>query len=718
MPQFWDGEQHPFDVVRWERRRAEITGPDGEPVFVQPDVEVPAGWSQSAVNVVCSRYFHGALGSPEREASVRQLFGRVAGTIARWVREAGLGHELEPELLALLVQQRGAFNSPVWFNVGVEAHPQCAACFILGLEDTMESILEVARIEALVFKRGAGAGSNLSALRSSREELSGGGLASGPVSFMRAYDALAAVIKSGGKTRRAAKMQVLDAGHPDIEEFVAAKPLEERKARALVAAGFSGGIDGEASRSVAFQNANFSVRVPDAFLAAVEQDGEWSTHAIVGGEVADRFPARRLFSAIAHGAWVCGDPGLQFADTIERHNPCKASGRITASNPCSEYLFLDDTACNLASINLLTFLGEDGSPESWDPEGFGAAVRVLLTAMEAIVDRSSYPTERIAERSRRFRPLGLGYTNLGALLLSLGLPYDSAAARGLAAGVSALLTGEAYRTSARMAEALGAFPAFEQNREPFLEVLRLHRAAVDEIAEAPAALRDAARASWDEALRLAERHGVRNAQTTVLAPTGTISFLMDCDTTGIEPDIALVKYKRLGGGGTLKLVNRAVPVALRRLGYAEGDVQRILRYLEEEQMLEGAPGLRAEHLPVFDCAFRAHPTGRAIRPAGHLLMMAAVQTFLSGGISKTVNLPEDASVEDVERLMLEAWRLGLKSVAVYRESSKAAQPLATSPSPAWTLPVAAPDCVECGQRMVPTGSCFRCLECGEVSSCS
>jgi ribonucleoside-diphosphate reductase alpha chain len=700
-------EAHPFDAVTWTTRRAEIRDDSGAPIFVQDDVEAPAGWSDAAVNVVASRYFHGAPGTPERERSVRQLFTRVGGTLAAWAREEGAaGAEIETELLDLFVHQRGAFNSPVWFNVGVDARPQCSACFILSVEDTLESILELARVEALVFKRGSGAGTNLSRLRSSRERLSGGGFASGPVSFMRGYDAFAAVVKSGGRARRAAKMQILDADHPDVMLFAEAKAIEERKARALIAAGFEAGLDGEAYRSVAFQNSNLSVRVPDAFLHAVEADGPWTTRAVRTREPMETFPARALLRKIAEGAWICGDPGLQFESTIQAWNPCRNSGRIAASNPCSEYLFLDDTACNLASLNLLAFLLPDGT---FDTERFRRDVRTLVRAMESIVGRSSYPTPKIEAMSRRFRPLGLGYANLGALVMALGLPYDSEPARTLAAAVTALLTGEAYRTSAEMAATLGPFEAYPENRGPFLEVLERHRAALEGIpGSAPAPLLRAARQAWDEALALARAHGVRNAQATVLAPTGTIAFLMDCDTTGIEPDIALVKYKRLAGGGTLKLVNRAVGPALRRLGYGEEAARRIVEHLLAEDTIEGAAGLREEHLAVFDCAFRAREGGRAIAIEGHLAMMAAVQPFLSGGISKTVNLPRDATVEAIEALYLRAWKLGLKAIAVYRESSKATQPVAVFRERL---------CPNCRRRMVPAGACFRCLECGEVSSC-
>jgi len=658
---------HPADAVAWSRRAARIADDAGRAVFTLDDVEAPAAWSESALNVVASRYFR------EGEASVRQLLDRVVGTVARWVREQDLGGgTYRDELYAVMLHQRGAFNSPVWFNVGVDERPQCSACYILSVRDSLDSILDLARIEGLIFQKGSGCGTNLSSLRSSREKLSRGGTASGPVSFMRGYDAFAGVVKSGGRTRRAAKMQILDASHPDIVDFVTAKAREERKARALAAAGFDGGLDGEAYGSVAFQNSNLSVRVTDDFLLAAARGGEWTTRAVTTGAPVESMPARDLLRAIAQGAWECGDPGLQYDTTIQKWHTCPRSGPIRASNPCSEYLFLDDTACNLASLNLLKYLRDDGD---FDIEAFRGDASVVFRAMEALVDRSSYPTERIGENSRRFRPLGLGYANLGALLMSLGLPYDSPEGRGWAAAVTALLTGVAYRTSAAMAGKRGPCEGFAANREPFLRVLAMHRDALGGIAGGPDAVRAAAHDVWDDALKLAKRHGVRNSQATVIAPTGTIAFLMDCDTTGVEPDLSLVKYKRLAGGGTLRLVNRAVPRALRRLGYAEPEAGRITAFVEEHETIEGAPGLRDEHLAVFDCAFRPPGGSRAIRPEGHLLMMAAVQPFLSGGISKTVNLPEDTTVGEIEGLYLRGGELGLKALAVYRENSKGVQPL-------------------------------------------
>jgi ribonucleoside-diphosphate reductase alpha chain len=620
---------------------------------IRDGIEAPAAWSDRAVAIVGSRYLR-----PGKESSVRALLERVGTTLSRWVG----GEEYGAFLMRLLVEQRGAFNSPVWFNVGIDENPQCSACFILSVEDSLVSIMELARTEGLLFQRGSGAGTNLSTLRSSREQLSEGGNASGPVSFMRGYDAFAGVVKSGGRTRRAAKMQILDAGHPDIFDFVRAKAREEKKAEVLIAAGYSGGVDGEAFRSVAFQNANLTVRAPDAFFEAVERGAAWPLHAIRTGELLESVDARTLLDEIAQAAWVCGDPGVQYADTIQSWNPCKTSGVIRTSNPCSEYLFLDDTACNLASLNLLKYRD--------DINGFRRDIGVLLRSMEAMVDRASYPTKNIARNSSRYRPLGLGYANLGALLMAEGLPYDSDEARERAAGITALLCGEAYRISAEFAEQFGAFEAFGENRESFLEVLHRHR---DALGILDGAWADAAREAWDRAVSGAEKHGVRNAQTTVLAPTGTIAFLMDCDTTGIEPDLALVKYKHLVGGGSLRMVNHTVPHALRRLGY---DPDPIVAYLEEKESIEGAPGLKEEHLPVFDCAVPPPGGGRCIAPEGHLQMMAAVQPFLSGGISKTVNLPNSASPESIAEIYLQGWKLGLKAIAVYREGSKGAEPLA------------------------------------------
>jgi ribonucleoside-diphosphate reductase alpha chain len=602
----------PFDTVEWERRTAVIAGERGEVVFEQKDVEVPAFWSQLATNVVASKYFRGQIGTPEREHSVRQVIGRVVETLTRWGREMGYfaseqdAEAFCDELKHLLLYQYAAFNSPVWFNVGIEPRPQCSACFIVSVEDTMESILDLAKTEGMIFKFGSGSGSNLSRIRGSKEYLSGGGRASGPVSFMRGFDAFAGVIKSGGKTRRAAKMVVLNIDHPDIVDFIECKAKEEKKAWALIEAGYDPGFDtpGGAYDSVFFQNANHSVRVTDEFMRAVEQDGEWCTYARTTGAVMGRYRARELFRKIAEAAWVCGDPGLQFHDTTNKWHTVKNSGPIEASNPCSEFVFLNDTSCNLASLNLMKFRLPDGR---FDVEAFRAAVRILITAQEIIVDNSAYPMERICDNSHNFRPLGLGYANLGALLMSLGLPYDSDVGRAYAAIITAIMHGEAYRQSAMIARDCGApFPGFALNREPMLEVMRMHADALNQIPSeyVPDYLLQTAREIYQEMLQLGEQYGYRNAQVTVLAPTGTISFMMDCDTTGIEPDIALVKYKTLVGGGMLKIVNTTVPLALQQLGYSPEQIEAITRYIDEHDTIEGAPYLKEEHLPVFDCAFR------------------------------------------------------------------------------------------------------------------
>ena len=675
----------PFDCVEWELRSARIVNERGETIFEQNDVEVPKSWSQLATNVVVSKYFRGHVGTPERERSVKQLIGRVVNRITEWGTSAGYfrtpadGEAFRDELTHVLVNQMASFNSPVWFNLGVANTPQQAsACFINSVEDTMESIMELARTEATLFKGGSGAGSNLSRIRSSREKLSGGGIASGPVSFMKGFDAFAGVIKSGGKTRRAAKMVILDAEHPDIFEFVRCKWEEEKKAWALIEAGYDGGfnVPGGAYDSVFFQNANHSVRVTDSFMEAVRADREWQTREVLTGKPVDTFPARDLLRAMAEAAHACGDPGIQFDTTINRWNPCKASGRINASNPCSEYMFLDDTACNLASLNLMKFVDEAGG---FDVASFRRAVAVMFLAQEILVDHADYPTARIAENSHLYRPLGLGYANLGALLMSRGLAYDSDEGRNLAAAVTALMSGQAYLTSAEIAEAMGPFPRYRENRESFLEVIGMHKAAADAIPAAgvPTDLLAAAREAWSEALARGRKHGFKNAQATVLAPTGTIAFMMDCDTTGVEPDIALVKYKKLVGGGLLKIVNQTVPMALERLGYTSEQVEEIVRFVDEHETIEGAPGLREEHLPVFDCAFRPANGTRSIHWMGHVRMMGAVQPFLSGAISKTVNLPEDATVDDIMTAYTEAWRLGLKALAVYRDGCKRSQPLNT-----------------------------------------
>jgi len=682
---FTSGAQHPFDLVRWELRTARITGSDGAIVFEQTDVEVPESWSQTATNIIAQKYFHGRLGTKERESSVRQLIGRVVGTIVSWGRTGGYFADPESEaafdaeLTHLLLHQMVSFNSPVWFNVGIEPRPQCSACFINSVRDSMESILDLAKTEGMLFKYGSGTGSNLSVLRSSHESLAGGGTASGPVSFMRGFDSFAGVIKSGGKTRRAAKMVILNIDHPDVLHFIRCKAEEEKKAHVLISAGYPAGFEeeGGAYESIQYQNANHSVRVTDDFMRAVEEDGWWETRAVTTGEVAGRYRARGLMHMMAEAAWVCGDPGIQYDTTINRWHTCKTSGRISASNPCSEYMFLDDTACNLASINLMRFADPDGG---FAADAFRHAVDVAILAQEILVDFSHYPTPTIAANSHDYRPLGLGFANLGALLMAEGIPYDSPEGRGYAAAVTSLMCGEAYLASARIAEALGPFPGFPANREPMLEVIAMHRDAAHRVPSrgVPLELRRAATDSWDAALEHGRRFGYRNAQATVLAPTGTIGFMMDCDTTGIEPDLALVKVKRLVGGGTIKIVNQTVPRALVKLGYDEGSRTAILRHLEASGTIEGAPGLRDEHLPVFDCAFKAVSGTRFISPMGHLRMMGAVQPFLSGAISKTVNVPETTAPEEIEELFVEGWKLGLKSVAVYRDNCKGSQPLAAA----------------------------------------
>jgi ribonucleoside-diphosphate reductase alpha chain len=677
--------EDPFDAVEWELRSARISNEKGETVFEQTDVEVPSSWSQLATNVVVSKYFRGHIGTPEREHSVKQLIGRVVGRIVEWGEASGYFRTPEDrdayrdELTHILVTQRMAFNSPVWFNLGVKDTPQQAsACFINSVDDTMAAIMDLAKTEAMLFKGGSGTGSNLSKLRSSREHLAGGGIASGPVSFMKGFDAFAGVIKSGGKTRRAAKMVILDVEHPDVMEFIHSKANEEKKAWALIEAGYDGGfnVPGGAYDSIFFQNANHSVRVTDAFMRSVLSDGEWQTRQVTNGEVAETLRARGVLDAMAEAAHVCGDPGIQYDTTINRWNPVKASGRINASNPCSEYMFLDDTACNLASLNLMKFKDDEGE---FQVEDFRRAVALTILGQEIVVDHAAYPTPAIERNSHLFRPLGLGYANLGALLMAAGLPYDSDGGRNLAASITALMCGEAYRTSAEVAEAMAPFARYRMNRKPFLEVIGMHRAAADAIPHAgvPTHLLAAARESWAAALDQGRRHGYRNAQVTVLAPTGTIAFMMDCDTTGVEPDIALVKYKKLVGGGLLKIVNNTVPMALRRLGYSDEQTRAIVQWVDEHETIEGAPELAEDHLAVFDCAFRPTNGRRSIDWMGHVRMMGAVQPFLSGAISKTVNLPEDAGVEDVAQAYVEGWRLGLKALAVYRDGSKRTQPLNT-----------------------------------------
>ncbi len=674
---------NPYDEVEWDLRSAVIQGEGGETVFEQRDVEVPRPWSQLATNVVVSKYFRGPLGTPQRERSVRQLIGRVVTTIGGWGDEQGYfatpedKRTFEDELTHLLVQQKVAFNSPVWFNVGVEPKPQCSACFILSVDDTMDSILDWYRKEGTIFKGGSGSGVNLSRLRSSKERLGGGGTASGPVSFMRAADASAGVIKSGGKTRRAAKMVVLNVDHPDISEFINCKVEEERKAWALIAAGYDGSLDGPAYGSIFFQNANNSVRVTDDFMRAAIEGRPWSTHFVTTGDVAETMPARDILRMIAEATHQCGDPGMQYDTTINAWHTCPNTGRINASNPCSEYMHLDDSACNLASLNLMRFVDEQGA---FDVAGFRHAVDITITAQDIVVDKSSYPTPQITANARAFRELGLGYANLGALLMSLGLPYDSDAGREYAGAVTSLMCGEAYLQSARIAGALGPYDGFAVNRDPQLRVIDKHRSHAHKLNPTlvPLDLLSAARDSWDAALAQGRDVGVRNSQVTVLAPTGTIAFMMDCDTTGVEPDIALVKYKKLVGGGVLKIVNNTVPRALRRLGYDSREVQNIVEYIDEQETIEGAPDLQLEHLPVFDCAFKPARGTRSIAPLGHVRMMAAVQPFISGAISKTINMPEHATVEEIEQAYIEAWRLGLKAVAIYRDGCKKTQPLNTA----------------------------------------
>ncbi len=679
---FTDGKVSPFDKVEWERRSAIIGNDKGQTIFRQDNVEVPKSWSQTATNIVASKYFHGKPNSPERETSVRQLILRVVDTIVRWGEEGGYFATPESknifrdELSHLLVEQKVAFNSPVWFNVGVQAKPQCSACFINSVQDNMDSIMNLAKTEGMLFKWGSGTGTNFSSLRGSKESLSGGGIASGPVSFMKGFDAFAGVIKSGGKTRRAAKMVILNVDHPDIMEFIESKMKEERKAHVLIEQGYDPAIDGEAYSSVFFQNANHSVRVTDDFMRAVEEDRDWWTRNVTDGKPVDQFRARDLLREMADSAWKCGDPGMQYDTTINRWHTCKATDRIFASNPCSEYMFLDDTACNLASLNLLKFLGSNGQ---FDTEGFTHAVDVTITAQEILVDNASYPSEKIARNSHDYRPLGLGYANLGALLMSLAMPYDSDGGRDFCGAITALMTGEAYAQSARIAERMGPFGGYPRNREAMIDVVRMHRDSLRPIKEehVQPSLLHAAQKSWDDALELGQKFGFKNSQVSVLAPTGTIGFMMDCDTTGIEPDLALVKHKRLVGGGVIKIVNNTVPQALMKLGYPPEQVAQIVDFIDANGAIEGAPGLKPEHLPVFDCSL-ATAGGRSIAWLGHLRMMAAAQPFLSGAISKTINMPEESTVEDIMEAYIESWKCGLKAVAIYRDNSKRSQPLSAA----------------------------------------
>lgn len=702
----------PFETVEWEVRSAAIKDENGDVLFEQNDCEVPASWSQLATNVVVSKYFYGENGTRERERSVRQLIHRVTRTIADWGRQDGYfaseadGERFYRELTWLCLHQHGSFNSPVWFNVGLYhqygitgdrctwhydvqthrvvqpdnpyEHPQASACFIQSVEDNMEDIMRLASSEAMLFKFGSGTGTDLSTIRSCREKLSGGGRPSGPLSFMRVYDQIAAVVKSGGKTRRAAKMQSLKIWHPDILEFIECKWKEEQKAHTLIESGkYEANFNGEAYSSILFQNANLSVRVTDEFMDTVQKGGTWSTRWVTDNARGEppAYDARHLLSRMAECAWACGDPGVQYDTTINRWHTCPNSGRINGSNPCSEYMFLDNTACNLASINLMKFRKQDGV---FDVERFKAACRLFVIAQEILVDHASYPTGPIAESSHLYRPLGLGYSNLGSLLMASGLPYDSDAAYGVCGSITALLHGSANLTSAEMAGVVGPFEAFADNREPMLRVMQMHRDAVEKIDEAgPRYLKDAARKLWDQVLIAGRRHGFRNAQATVLAPTGTISFMMDCDTTGIEPDIALVKYKQLAGGGMLKIVNNTVPLALRSLGYDDRQIEAMLKYVDAHDTIEGAPELQDDLLPVFDCAFKPANGSRSIAWRAHIRMMAAAQPFLSGAISKTVNMPAETTAEDVAEAYLWGWKMGLKALAIYRDGSKQSQPLST-----------------------------------------
>jgi ribonucleoside-diphosphate reductase alpha chain len=680
---FTDGKNSPFDAVEWEKRTALISNEKGVTIFRQEDVEVPKNWSQTATNIVTSKYFHGKPGTRQREGSVRQLIGRVANTIVRWGQEGGYFADessrdaFSDELIHLLVEQKMSFNSPVWFNVGVQPKPQCSACFINSVQDNMESIMGLTRTEGMLFKWGSGTGTNFSSLRGSKEPLSGGGIASGPVSFMKGFDAFAGVIKSGGKTRRAAKMVILNIDHPDIVEFIECKMKEERKAHVLIEQGYDSGIDGDAYSSIFFQNANHSVRVTDEFMRAAEEDRDWWTRSVTDGQPAEKLRARDLLAKIADSTWHCGDPGMQYDTTVNRWHTCKNTARINASNPCSEYMFLDDTACNLASLNLMKYLGPNGQ---FDVSAFKHAVDVTITAQEILVDNASYPTPKIADNSHMYRPLGLGYANLGALLMSMALPYDSDQGRDVAASVTALMCGEAYAQSSRIAERMGPFPGFEHNREPMLDVIRMHRDALHGIKpeNVQPELFIAAQDSWDTALHNGEKFGYKNSQVTVLAPTGTIGFMMDCDTTGIEPDLALVKHKKLVGGGLIKIVNNTVPQALMKLGYTPEQTSEVVAYIDKNGTIEGAPYLKNQHLAVFDCSLAAGAQGRSIRWTGHVKMMAATQPFLSGAISKTINMPEESTIEDIMQAYIEAWKMGLKAVAIYRDNSKRSQPLSAA----------------------------------------
>ena len=695
----------PYEQVQWELRTATIGNDKGSLIFEQRDVEVPADWSQTATNIVASKYFHGRMGSPERESSVAQLVHRVVDTIADWGLEDNYfktkedGENFRLELSHLMLSQKACFNSPVWFNVGVresrgygfyfdetdqvvrklmpgESRPQCSACFINSVGDTLESILDLAKTEGMLFKWGSGTGTNLSSIREEDAHLWGGGRASGPLSFMKGFDAFAGVIKSGGKTRRAAKMVILNSDHPDVEEFIWCKAKEEKKAHTLIDAGYDSSLDGEAYGSVFFQNANNSVRAGDEFMQAVVDDSDWWTRSVVNGQPLKRYKAKDLMRQIADATYQCGDPGMQFDTTINRWHTSKATARINASNPCSEYMFLDDSACNLASLNLMKFVLPDGT---FDVEAFRHAVDTVTLAQEIIVGNASYPTEKIARNSHDFRPLGLGYANLGAMLMSLGLPYDSDGGRNFAGAITAIMCGQAYLTSARIAGGVGPCPGYAENEESFLEVIRMHWNAVNALDSklVQPAMFKAAEECWRNAYELGSRTGFRNAQTTVLAPTGTIGFMMDCDTTGVEPDLALVKYKKLVGGGVIKIVNNTVPQALIKLRYTAEQTEAIVAHIDSTGTIEGAPQLKPEHLAVFDCSFRPQNGVRFIHHMGHIQMMAAVQPFISGAISKTINMPEESTAEDIMEAYTESWKLGLKAVAIYRDGSKRVQPLSS-----------------------------------------
>ena len=676
---------HPYDEIEWETRSAAITNDKGKVIFQRDDIEVPKPWSQTAINIVASKYFHTYKSTNNVETSVKHLIDRVAKTLASWAKKDGYFESdndvetYEAELTHLLVNQKAAFNSPVWFNMGVEERPQCSACFINSVTDTMESILDLAKTEGLLFKWGSGTGTNLSPLRSSKEKLSTGGQASGPVSFMKGYDAFAGVIKSGGKTRRAAKMVILNVDHPDINEFINCKVEEEKKAWALIDAGYDGSFGGEAYNSVFFQNSNNSVRVSDEFMRAVADDNNFYTRAVKTKEKIDKFKARDLMKKMCEAAHVCGDPGIQFDSIINDWHTCPESAPINASNPCSEYMFVDNSACNLASLNLMKFIDQNGN---FNIEAYRRAIHILIISQEIIVSNSSYPNEKIEGNSHLFRPLGLGYANLGALLMYYGFPYDSDAGRAMAASLTALLTGQSYLTSAILSSSVGTFTEFEKNKSAMMRVMNKHKKAIQNIdsSHVPPKIYEAVKESWNDAIELGERYGYRNAQVTVLAPTGTIGFMMDCDTTGIEPDIALIKYKNMVGGGMVKLVNSTIGPALKRRGYAKNQINDILEYIKKNDTIENAPHLDEKDLEIFDCAFKPAQGKRFIQHMGHIKMMAAVQPFLSGAISKTVNMPNESTPDDIANVYQESWKLGLKSVAIYRDGSKRTQPLMTSKS--------------------------------------